>query len=130
MRTLRKSCALLVLALAACANSSTDAPDVGTVRGSVRDNLDQAMSNVAVSMFREGRAAKTARSDAAGVFTFNNVDVGSWELQVSLPTGYTLGDRQSNPTPVTVQTGKTTTLTVNLAKRTTGPGGPIGPSSH
>jgi hypothetical protein len=116
----------LVLA-SACGGGSTE-PELGTVRGTVRDNSGNALPSVSFLLSRTGRTPKSATSNVNGEFTFPRVEPGTWSLEITIPSDYTLPQTQPNPAPVSVAGERTATVTVTLNRKPAGPGGPGGPT--
>ncbi|HEX2167415.1 MAG TPA: carboxypeptidase regulatory-like domain-containing protein [Longimicrobiales bacterium] len=75
----------------------------GSITGTVADLTGANVSNAAVVLTGNGRPARTANTNANGVYTFANVSPGTYTLTVTPPLGYTLS--AEGTASVTVTTG-------------------------
>lgn len=131
MKLIKRSfIALIALAAVACSKGGTEPDPMGTVRGVVRDNTNAPIANVSLQLYREGRTARFVRSDGSGNFSFTRIEAGTWQLEFTIPSNYTLPSLQKNPTPVEVEAGATIDVNVSLSRKgPTGPLIPIGPTA-
>jgi plastocyanin len=115
----RLAAVTLITLLAACSGGGTGSnPPVSGASGSVTGTVTASGSGVAgATVSLPGSAAQT--TDASGKFTFENVQTGSYNLTVTLPTGYALGSGEAASKPVTVGAGQA--ATVNWALSRTAP---------
>jgi D-alanyl-D-alanine carboxypeptidase len=89
--------------LAACAAPAPTGTSDGSIRGTVIDNAGTAVMNAVVEVTGNTQAARTTKSDAAGVYIFANLPAGTYTLAVTPPAGFTIGAAAT--TSVTVASG-------------------------
>jgi plastocyanin len=105
----------LITLLAACSGGTGSNPPVSGESGSVTGTVTASGSGVAgATVALPGSAAQT--TDAAGKFTFENVKTGSYNLTVTLPAGYALGNGEAASKPVTVGAGQAATVNWTLSR--------------
>jgi plastocyanin len=131
MRRLLPAVALILSA--ACSSDSGGGPTVpggnstGTIRGSVTDNTNAAVVGATVALTGNGQAARTTTTNTEGVYTFNAVQVGSYTIAITPPTGFTLSG--AGTAAVTVASGQQANVNaIVLNRTTTGGGGGNAPS--
>src|SRR5579863_6779253 len=78
---------LLLLCLFAAAATQLSAQSTfGSILGSVRDSSGALVAGAQVALTNTGTSAtRTATTDAAGDYAFNNVDVGKYVLNITAP---------------------------------------------
>ena len=119
--------ALLAAGLAACHSATSTEPEFGAVKGVVRESAGAPIANVSLQIWKEGRTARQARSDAGGAFAFDRLEPGTWQLEFTIPSTHTLPAIQKNPAAVQVEASKTVEVSVSLARKSLPPPGPPGP---
>lgn len=79
-------------------------------------------ANVTVHRFAPGSTSPAASrpTSSSGVATFPDVDAGSWEVEVELPTGFELEPGEDERKSVTVSAGATTNADFSLVDQFTG----------
>ena len=109
-----------LLVASSCNQNGTEAL-LGSVTGQVLDANQQGVAGAIFIMTRPGRTQKNSQSNSQGEFAIRNAETGTWELEVTAPSGYQLAPGQLNPVPVIVRSGRETEITINV--RPTGGGG-------
>src|SRR5579862_4463343 len=87
MKSLRKYFHFLLLAfcLAACANAQSTS---GTILGTIKDPNGAVVAGAAVKLVNTGtNSARSTLTGDTGSFQFGNVDVGTYQLEISA-TGF------------------------------------------
>jgi len=107
--------AVVLLAAAGCSDGGTEpeAEPVGAIAGTVTDVDQNGIPDVTVEIVTGGSG--TATTDAAGVFRFDSLAVGSYELAVQVPQGFELADQETGRKTVQVSEDQTATVDWTLA---------------
>lgn len=111
--------ALLVLGLAACSGDDPADPDPEPDNGAVRATVTgdgSALANVSVRLFADGAgtAMTSGSTGANGQVTFADLDPGSYDIDVVLPTGFELAAGQTARRDIVVEADATATVTFAL----------------
>jgi plastocyanin len=115
MTPTRLTAITLITLLAACSGGTGSNPPVSGESGSVTGTVSASGSGVAgATIALPGSAAQT--TDAAGKFSFENVKTGSYNLTVTLPAGYGLGNGEAASKPVIVGAGQAATVNWTLSR--------------
>src|SRR5258708_3885577 len=86
----------------------------GEISGTVTDPASAAMANAAVSVTNRGTGFRqTATTGAAGLYRFNLLPLGTYDLEVQVP-GFAPGKRSG------IEVNAGATVTVNLAMQIAG----------
>jgi plastocyanin len=90
-------------------------PTTGTLRATVTAD-GTPRQGVTVSRYATGGATATATATTGsdGVATFSNVDPGSWDVGITVPTGFTLDTGETDRKAATVVAGQTANATFAL----------------
>jgi plastocyanin len=89
-------------------NGGGGQPGTGNVQGSVVVQGAGGLANVTVTLERTGQQTRTATTDNAGQYNFQQVAAGTWTVAVTAPQGYTVSGSSSQS--VTVSAGQTATV--------------------
>lgn len=93
----------------------TGTEDPATITATVTaDGSNQ--SGVTVSLFATGgtTALSTATTGSNGVATFSNLDPGSYEVEIQVPAGLTLGSNEQGRKSVSATAGQTSNVSFGL----------------
>lgn len=121
----------VALAIVACGDSDTPSdpgnggngdppppPATGTVSGTIEDDVGSALASIGVALRESGSVteSETTSSNATGQFSFADIDVGDWDVVVTVPATHAL-DGQPNPVFLTVVENQTATADFELRLR-------------
>jgi D-alanyl-D-alanine carboxypeptidase len=93
-------------------------PTNGTIRGTVKDNINVAVANATVALTGNGQAARTATTGCDGAYTFADLPPGPYALAVTPPAGFTVGAAATRS--VTLASGAETAASALLVTRPAG----------
>lgn len=96
-------------------NGGTGTVDTATITATVTADGSNR-SGVTVSLFASGgtTALSTATTGSNGVATFSNLDAGSYEVEIEVPAGLTLGSNEQGRKSVSATAGQTSNVSFGL----------------
>ncbi len=107
---------IVLMILMACSSSDNDPIEpvvnlFGNVTGTILDESGNPYQSVEVSLKKAGQTVETAFTNPAGTYQMNDVEVGNYDLSISVP----LGSEVTNPNPRSVSIQDAATTAANFA---------------
>ncbi|NND62253.1 MAG: carboxypeptidase regulatory-like domain-containing protein, partial [Flavobacteriaceae bacterium] len=111
---------ILLMILMACTTTDSDPVEpavnlFGDVTGVVLDESGNAYQSIEVSLKKAGETVEIAFTDSNGTYMMNDVEVGNYNLSISIPLGSEITN--TNPRSITIQDAATTTANFSVSIR-------------
>ncbi len=98
-------------------NGVTPPPETGNISGAVETTDGTGVSGATVQASKTGATTRNATSGSDGSFGFENLETGTWSLDLTPPEGFEVAPGQSIPASVTVSADQTANVTLNVREK-------------
>lgn len=93
-------------------NGVTPPPETGNIEGAVQTADASGVAGASVEASKSGASTQTATSGSDGSFGFQDLETGTWALDLTPPEGFEVDPGQQLPASVTVSADETSSVTL------------------